>query len=129
MAPSRFPRNPSIRNTTLRPTASSARPISMPTRVPVVRMPSTKTQTEIIADSKINPIPLKERKNQLVITKKSIQICVDEINKKNPTTDNQLYLKIDEPAIETIQAEVTYRLFYLLRVSYLVFSNSYKSPH
>lgn len=76
-----------------------------------------KPQNEIIADSKIEPIPLAERKNQLVISKKSIQICIDEINKKNPTTDHQPYLKINDPAIETIQAEVTYRLFYLLRVS------------
>lgn len=109
--PSRFPvrQNPPLRNITPRQVPANVRPTT-----PLNRPSTSKTQNEIIADSKIKPIPLRERKHQLVISEKSIQICVDEYN-ANLKAD-QSNLNLTPPALELIQAEVTYRLFYLLRV-------------
>lgn len=78
----------------------------------MTRPSNSRTQNEIIANSKIKPIPLRERTSQLVISEKSIQICVDEINSK----DDKNKMDLTEPALKLVQAEVTYRLFYLLRV-------------
>lgn len=107
------PRNPSVRNTLIRPT--SVRPNTLPPRgAPITRPSTTRMQNEIIANSKITPIPLSDRTNHLLISKKSIQICIDEMNKNLPSEEPRL--NVTEAAIELIQAEVTYRLFYLIRV-------------
>lgn len=82
--------------------------------VPSSRPSACRTQSEIIANSKIVPIPRRGRKSQLVISKKSVQICIDEINKS--IKDNEPSLIMTEPAITLVTTEVTYRLFYLLRV-------------
>lgn len=75
----------------------------------------------MIASSKITPIPLRNRKNQLIISKESIQICINEIDsKKNKDESN---LNITDSAMELIQTEVTYRLFYLLRVRIVLMYN------
>lgn len=95
---------------------SSVRPNPLPSRVtPMTRPPTSRIQNEIIANSKITPIPLSNRTNHLVISKRSIEICIDEINNKNLSKDEP-NLNLTEPAIELVQIEVTYRLFYLLRV-------------
>lgn len=70
----------------------------------------------MIANSKIVPIPLKQRKSKLLISEESVQICIDEINAKN-NDDEEPKLNLTESAMELIQSEVTYRLFYLLRVN------------
>jgi len=90
------------------------RPNSFPTRVPLTRPSVSRNHNEIIANSKINPISLSERIKHLVITDRSIQICMDEINSKynkdNPDSN------LTDEALKLVQAEVTYKLFYLLRV-------------
>ncbi|XP_022168909.1 uncharacterized protein LOC111032763 isoform X2 [Myzus persicae] len=107
------PRQSLPRQNLPRQTPLPVRPNSFPTRVPLTRPPVSRTHSEIIANSKINPIPLSERLSHLVITERSIKICMDEINSKshkdNPSLD------LTDEALETVQAEVTYRLFYLLR--------------
>lgn len=111
------PRNPSVRNSSIRPTSSSSvRPNPLPSRVtPMIRPSTSRIQNEIIANSKITPIPLDNRTNHLIISKRSIEICIDEMNNKNLSND-QPSVNLTDPAIELVQIEVTYRLFYLLRV-------------
>lgn len=108
------PRQSSPRQSLPRQTPSHVRPTSFPNRVPSTRTSVSRFQHDIIANSKIIPIPLSKRTSHLVITERSIQICMDEINSKclkdNPNPD------LTDEAMITIQAEVTYRLFYLLRV-------------
>jgi len=70
--------------------------------------------SEIIATSKIVPIPLRGRNSQLIISKKSVQICIDEINKS--VAHNAPTLIVTEQALTLVTTEVTFRLFYLLRV-------------
>ncbi|CAI6354004.1 unnamed protein product [Macrosiphum euphorbiae] len=107
------PRQSIPRQTLPRQTPPSVRPTSFPTRIPFTRPSVSRIQSEIIANSKIFPIPLSKRNSHLVITERSIQICMDEINSKynkdNPNPD------LTHEAMITVQAEVTYRLFYLLR--------------
>jgi len=108
------PRQNLPRQTLPRQTPPPVRPTSFPTRIPFTRPSVSRIQSEIIANSKIIPIPLSKRNSHLVITKRSIQICMDEINNKcnkdNPNPD------LTDEAMIIVQAEVTYRLFYLLRV-------------
>lgn len=109
LGPSRFI---SQRNSMPQNILSSARP----TTVPLLRPPAAnRVQSEVIANSKIVPIPQKNRKHHLVISKESVQICIDEINNRIPTNSASTLI-VTEPAIDLITAEVTYRLFYLLRV-------------
>lgn len=89
-------------------------PNPRPTRFSLTRPSASKIESEVIANSNINAIPLRERTSQLLVSKKSIQICIDEINKKK-LVDN-LPLNLTESALELMQAEVTYKLFHLLRV-------------
>lgn len=107
-------RQSSPKQTLPRQTPLPIRPNPFPTRVPLPRPSIPRTQNEIIANSKIIPIPLSKRTRQLVITERSIKICMDEINSKSDKDNPSL--NITDAAIETVQAEVTYRLFYLLRV-------------
>lgn len=79
------------------------------------RSSSSKIHNEVVDLTKITPISQRGRKNKLVITDRSIKICVEEMNKKK-FKDDELKLIISEPAVQLMQAEVTYRLFYLLRV-------------
>lgn len=109
------PRNTSVRNSTSRQTPPPIRPNVVSPRVPLTRPSTSRIQNEIIANSKITPIPLRERESQLIISEKSILVCIDEINKKS-SADNQPKLNLTEPALKLVQTEVTYRLFYLLRV-------------
>lgn len=108
------PRQRLHRQSLPRQTPSHVRSTSFPNRVPFTRTSISRFQHDIIANSKIIPIPLSKRTSHLVITERSIQICMDEINSKclkdNPNPD------LTDEAMITIQAEVTYRLFYLLRV-------------
>lgn len=116
------PRHTSIRNTTPHQIAHPVRPISHPNRVPVTSPSISRIQNEVIANSKITPIPLIERKSHLVISEKSVQICVDELNSKRNVKEQQMF-NLNEPAMKLVQAEVTYRLFYLLRVrQYFMFN-------
>ncbi|VVC27342.1 Hypothetical protein CINCED_3A021521 [Cinara cedri] len=105
--PSRFPirQNTPLRKVTPQQIPPNVRSLNRP--------PTSKTQNDTIADSKIKQIPLKERKHKLVISEKSIHICIDEHN--GNLKANQPNLKLTPSAIKLIQAEVTYRLFYLLR--------------
>lgn len=92
------------------------------TSIPFPR-PSTsrvRNQTEVIASSNIIPIPLRERTSQLVISEKSIQICIEELRSQY-MADSYPILNLTEPAFKLVQTEVTYRLFYLLRVNNLFF--------
>lgn len=120
--PSRYntPRNTSVRNPSIRQSLTPpVHSTSSYTRVPMPRPPISRIQNEVIANSKIKPISLRERKSQLVITERSVQICIDEINKTNHE-DNQQKLILTDDAMKLVQAEVTYRLFYLLRVRILI---------
>ncbi|XP_050530241.1 uncharacterized protein LOC126899395 [Daktulosphaira vitifoliae] len=85
-------------------------------RVALLRSTNNKNhnETEVLATSKIVPIPLKGRKSHLVISDRTIKMVVDELNQKN-ITDNESILKLTPASMEIVQAEVSYRLFYLLR--------------
>lgn len=107
------PRNTSVRNSSPRQSTPSVRPNPLPSHVLLTRPSPSRVQNEVIANSKITPIPLRKRKSQLVISERSIQICIDEINSQQNDLPN---LIITESAMKLVQAEVTYRLFYLLRV-------------
>jgi len=87
-----------------------------PSAAPLIRPPVSRVQSEIIADSKIKPISQRDRKSHLVISKKSVEICIDEMNSKRNTNDTPI-ITVTEPAKNLITSEVTYRLFYLLRVN------------
>lgn len=87
------------------------RPISLPIRPKTI---TSKVQNELIANSKITPISLRNRKSHLIISEESIQICINEIDSKNSKDESNL--NVTSSAIKLIQTEVTYRLFYLLRV-------------
>jgi len=140
MPPPRLPgpRNASPRQTTQRQTSRQSsqrqtlhrqtlprqpplhvRPNSFPTRVPLTRPSVPRNHNEIIANSKITPIPPSERLGHLLISVRSIQICIDEANNKCHK-DNKKFELTDE-GIKLLQAEVTYKLFYLLRVSKIQF--------
>ncbi|XP_026820234.1 uncharacterized protein LOC113558859 isoform X2 [Rhopalosiphum maidis] len=106
------PRQSSPRQSLPRQTPLPVRSNSFPTRVPLPR-PSISIHNEVIANSKITPIPLRKRIKHLVITERSVKICMDEVNSKN-NKDSPSSNLTDE-AIKIVQAEVTYRLFYLLR--------------
>ncbi|XP_060845060.1 mucin-2-like isoform X2 [Rhopalosiphum padi] len=106
------PRQSSPRQSLPRQTPLPVRSNSFPTRVPLPR-PSISIHNEVIANSKITPIPLRKRIRHLVITERSVKICMDEVNSKN-NKDSPSSNLTDE-AIKIVQAEVTYRLFYLLR--------------
>lgn len=82
---------------------------------PLNRPSTSRIQNDIIADCNIKPIPLRKRTKQLVVSKKSIDVCIDEYNEKCIDQENS-DLNLTPEAIELVQAEVTYRLFYLLRV-------------
>ncbi|XP_025196684.1 probable serine/threonine-protein kinase nek3 isoform X2 [Melanaphis sacchari] len=105
-------RQSSPRQSLPRQTPLPIRSNSFPTRVPLPR-PSTSIHNEVIANSKITPIPLRKRIKHLVITERSIKICMDEINNKHYKDSPNSNLT--DAAIKVVQAEVTYRLFYLLR--------------
>lgn len=122
MPPSRFtsPRNTSVRNAVPRQTSSPIRPATFSNGVPLNRPSTSKIQNEVVDLSKITPISQRGRKSKLVITDRSIKICVEEINSKK-CKDDEPDLIMSESAIKLMQCEVTYRLFYLLRVRINVF--------
>lgn len=110
------PRHTSVRNASPCQISHPVRPILHPNRVPVTLSSTSRIQNEVIANSKIKPIPLTGRKSQLVISEKSIQICVDELNSKRNIKEEPVF-NLTDSAMKLVQAEVTYRLFYLLRVN------------
>lgn len=95
------------------------RPIQHLNRVPMTLPSKSRIHNVVIADSKITPISLRERKSQLIISEKSIRICIDELNRKKNVKER--FLNLTESATKLVQTEVTYRLFYLLRVSTQIF--------
>lgn len=107
------PRQSSPKQSLPRQTPLPVRSNSFPTRVPLPR-PSNSIHNEIIANSKITPIPLRKRIKHLVITERSVKICMDEVNSKH--SKDSPNSNLTDAAINIVQAEVTYRLFYLLRV-------------
>lgn len=109
------PRNSPGRMVSPRQISQTVRPNPRPTRFPLPRPSVSTIQSEVFANSDIKPIPLRDRTSQLLISQKSVEICVDEINKKKRTADNPPLI-LTEGALELIQAEVTFKLFYLLRV-------------
>lgn len=123
MPPSRFtpPRNTSVRNASPRQTSSPIRPTAFSNGIPLNRPSTSKIQNEVVDLSKITPISQRGRKSKLVITDRSIKICVEEINSKK-NKDDEPDLVMSESAIELMQIEVTYRLFYLLRVRINVYN-------
>lgn len=108
------PRYSFPQNSSPRLTSQSIRPNPRPTQFPSTNPPASKVRNEVIASSDIKPIPLRERTSKLLISQQSIQICIDEINKRKRVADPPLNLI--ESALELVQTEVTYKLFYLLRV-------------
>lgn len=96
-----------------RQTPLPVRPNSFPTHVPLPRPPIS-IHNEVIANSKITPIPLRKRIKHLVITERSVKICMDEVNSKH--SKDSPNSNLTDEAVNIVQAEVTYRLFYLLRV-------------
>lgn len=123
MPQSRFtpPRNTSVRNTLPRQTSSPIRPTAFSNGIPMNRPSTSKIQNEVVDLSKITPISQRGRKSKLVITDRSIKICVEEMNSKK-SKDDEPDLVMSESAIELMQLEVTYRLFYLLRVRINVYN-------
>lgn len=126
MPPTRFtpPRNPSVRNAIPRQTSSPIRPTAFSNSIPLNRPSTSKIQNEVVDLSKITPISQRGRKSKLVITDRSIKICVEEINNKK-SKDDEPDLVMSQPAIELMQIEVTYRLFYLLRVRINVYNSNF----
>jgi len=107
------PRQSSPKQSLPRQTPLPVRSNSFPTRVPLPR-PSISIHNEVIANSKITPIPLRKRIKHLVITERSVKICMDEVNSKH--SKDSPNSNLTDEAVNIVQAEVTYRLFYLLRV-------------
>lgn len=102
------------RQTLLRQPPHPLRPNSFPTRVPLTRPSLSRNYNEIIANSKITPIPPSERDEHLLITERSIRICIDEAN--NKCHKDTPKLNFTDEAVKLLRAEVTHKLFYLLRV-------------
>ncbi|XP_050438305.1 uncharacterized protein LOC126844276 isoform X2 [Adelges cooleyi] len=90
-------------------------PSSTPNRVPLTRLQNTRVhhESEIIASSKITPIPLKGRKGLLVISEGTIKMVINELNDRHVCSGDST--ELTQEGIEIMQTEVSHKLFHLIR--------------